>query len=366
MNNYLLEDFFYDKDFNIIEDVAIAGDCVQQLLAIIMKKKVNKNYNQYAVYMGDISFNISVDNGGYITRSAIKSNETLNAKNILQKNRIIIRNDCEKAMKAITQALNTEGYAILRTVDAYLPFSIYSNEKYNLDNFQENGHFIMIVAEDNNNYYFIDQLTEVKLESFKHVNLRKDIGVCEKDIFKTPLSFYAKIITAEFNEENILNAGLTGSRIINESVDNFYNNISTRITEDTKIKIIGGKVALEYLLNACKEGKFILNKKVYNSTIKGYCDFDIGHELMNGATGLKNRRLVLKGFLQNKVLLDTEELITSVNNSIEVWDRFKNHIIKKILKKEYFFGGKDIDYIEKIVDAEKEMFKCMSFYKDLK
>ena len=89
------------------------------------------------------------------------------------------------------------------------------------------------------------------------------------------------------------------------------------------------------MLNACKEGKFILNKKVYNSTIKGYCDFDIGHELMNGATGLKNRRLVLKGFLQNKVLLDTEELITSVNNSIEVWDRFKNY--KKNIKKRIFF-----------------------------
>ena len=52
MENYLTEEFFYDKDFIKMDDVAIAGDCVQQLAAIMMKKQFGSKYNKYAVYMG--------------------------------------------------------------------------------------------------------------------------------------------------------------------------------------------------------------------------------------------------------------------------------------------------------------------------
>lgn len=345
-----------------MEDVAIAGDCVQQLAAIMMKKQFGDKYNKYAVYMGDMAFNVAIDNEGYIARSAIKSNEIDIKRNFVRKKKIIIQNDYKATVRAISDALATEGYAVLRTVDAYLPFSIYYVEdgSYDINTFQELGHVIMIVYEDEENYYFIEQLQEMNEDKYTHVKSRKDIGWCSKEVFKKALSVYAKIFTFEFNEQGIIESTMFVDEIISKSVEHFYGNISTRISRDKRGLIIGGQAALEYLGVAYNEGKIVLNKKVYNSTLKGYCDFDIGRELMNGATGLKNRRLVLKGFLEERKQSEKDrDLIIALDRSIKIWDRFKNRIIKKCYKKDFCISEKELVLIEEIISAEKKLFELL-------
>lgn len=363
MNNYWEEEFFYDKDFNKMEDVAIAGDCVQQLTAIVMKQHFKGRYNQYAVYMNDISFNVSCDNENYITRSAVKSNGIRIERRAFSKNRVIVKKDLDRAMQAITEALKQFGYAVIRTVDSYLPFSIYWNEEFDMTKFQENGHFIMIISEDRDNYYFIDQLTEVIPDKFKHIPERKDIGICSKKVFAKALSLYVKVLTINFEEDNILGAEQFGNEILRISIRNYNNNIFTRITADEKVHIIGGQEAVNYFKWAYNEGKLLLDKKVYNPGIKDYCNVDIAKELMNGATGLKNRRMVLKGYFESSNTLPMDEaLIAAINNSIDAWDKFKNVIIRKGYKKSYIFEEREEKYIRGVVNGEEEMFARLQEY----
>lgn len=359
MNNFEQEAYFYDKDFNKQEDVAIAGDCVQQLIAIIMKMKVSVTYNPFSLYMNDISFNFAVDREGYPSRSSIKSNEIRDDFCFARRYRTIVRHNYELAKKTISEALDKYGYAILRTVDGFLPFSIYRNENGDLSRFSENGHFIMIVSEDQENYYYIDQLSEVDEKYYVHIASRKDIGVCRKEFFEKPLSFYAKVITVEFDENAIDQAYAHGMKMIEKSVEHFYKNITLRQSEDSNISIVGGKAALEHMVKAFDDGRMILDKRVYNDSIRDYCSVDIGRELMNGATGQKNRRMVLKGFFEKSDIENRDMLAEAAGEAYEAWEAFKNRLIKKTFKRDFLMNEKDRKYVANIVDTDKQLFELM-------
>lgn len=360
MDNYLEEDFFYDKDFNKIEDVAIAGNCMQQLIAIVMKKYLKRRHIPFAIYLNDLSFNIKKDSQGYLSRSAIRSNIIFVNQEYYKKRISIIKDDLAASLNLISDALNTYGYAILRTVDAYLPFSIYYNNTYDVTLFQETGHVLMIVNEDNDNYYYIEQLSEVNKDLFVHVESRKDIGVCPKRVFYKSLAKYTKVITIDFNEEYIVNAGKNVSEIIKESIEHYYNNSVVRTDIDENTQIIGGRSAIYYFEEAYRSKRLVLDKKVYNVALKGYCEVDVGRELMNGATGIVNRRILLRHCLEDDKLNESYiRMVHYICKSIDAWEQFKNRIMVKYCRKDYEIEEDDFKYIKGIIDAEEEMFSAL-------
>lgn len=358
--DYINEAFFYDKDFVKDEEVAIAGDCMQQLIAIMMKKAYGGQYNPYAIYADNFSFSVAVDEDGYIIRSAIKSNETSVLRKTRKKNKVTVWKDYEGARAAITKALKEYGYAILRTVDAYLPFSIYYNpENYSMSDFAENGHVIMILDEDEDNYVFIDQMTELNMDMYRHIPERKDIGIWPKSEFKKPLSEYARVTTVDFCPEQIKQSEAVVDKIIAESVDYYYNNYATR-EQKGNMTVSGGRSGLIKLLDMFSEGKIELQRSVFNTGINAYSNMKLGQELMNGITGIQNRRLVLKGLIdydsENKYALLTEP----VEACIEVWGKLKNNIMKDYYRKSRFLNVRNEEYFRKAVDCEDRLFEAMS------
>lgn len=357
--NYINEAFFYDRNFVKDEEVAIAGDCMQQLIAIMMKKAYGGQYNPYAIYADNFSFNVAVDKDGYITRSAIKSNETSVKRKTRRKNKVIVWKDCAVAEAAITKALSEYGYAILRTVDAYLPFSIYYNpENYDMANFGENGHVIMILDEDEDNYIFVDQMTELNMDMYRHIPERKDIGIWPKSEFAKPLSEYARITTVDFIAEEINKVDGVIDEIIEESVNYYYNNVSTRQGTET-MTVAGGRSGVLKLCDMFTEGRLELQRCVFNTGINAYSNMKIGQELMNGITGIQNRRLVLKGLADCDKENRYEQLKKPLDECIEVWGKLKNRIMKEYYRKSAALSGKDEKYFNEILVCEDRLFEVM-------
>lgn len=358
--DYINEAFFYDRDFVKDEEVAIAGDCMQQLIAIMMKKAYGGLYNPYAIYADNFSFNVAADKEGYITRSAIKSNETSVLRKTRKKNKTTVWKDYEGAEAAITKALKEYGYAILRTVDAYLPFSIYYNpENYNMKDFGENGHVIMILDEDEDNYIFIDQMTEVNMDTYRHIPLRRDIGIWPKSEFKKPLSEYARVTTVDFYPDEIRKAEAVVDKIIAESVDYYYNDYATRKAGEN-MSVFGGRSGVNKLLDMFLEGKTELQKNVFNPGINAYSKMKLGQELMNGITGIQNRRLVLKGLTEHDAKGKYVSLNEPVRECIEAWGKLKNNIMKEYYRKRIALNEKNEEYFRNVVNCEERLFEAMS------
>jgi uncharacterized protein YvpB len=151
--------------------------------------------NNYAMAVEDISFNIILDERGIPTRSAMKCNESSIDKNMIKINQIVVRGNGSKAIKLIEDFLEKEEMVIIRTIDSYLPFSIHYNPNIDPNKFSEIGHVFMIVGQDEYNFYYVDQISELDKKNYKSANERQDIGVYSKKDFMKSLSFYTRVMT---------------------------------------------------------------------------------------------------------------------------------------------------------------------------
>ena len=56
--NFLERDYFYDRNMKKDENVAIAGNCLEQLAAIIMKNTYPGKIDYYAMAIEDLSYHV--------------------------------------------------------------------------------------------------------------------------------------------------------------------------------------------------------------------------------------------------------------------------------------------------------------------
>ena len=355
------ERFFYDEKMHKYDEVAVAGDCFNQLIAVLLRKKYWGKYNPYGAYLGDLSFSVLTDLDGYLARSAIKCNEYNPSKKLFKVSWDIVKNDVYVAMEHISKALEQDGYAILRTVDTLLPFSIYYNENFDFKNFQIRGHLIMIVGEDDQKYYFVDQLEEINRKSYEHVSGRLDIGVCSKKDMEKALYLFTGILQIDFNESNIFELSTSDlDDILHHSLDHFFNGTTTRKLENEKTVFRSGYDALQYLEEAPRNGKIFLTRKVFHPILSDYCDVTINREMMNGATGVKNRRIVWLRFLESEDEVDSQ-VIDDFKEAIHKWELLKNMLIKKDIQKKETIEEADNRYFYEVVESEKKLFNMLKY-----
>ncbi len=353
--NFLERDYFYDRNMIKDENVAIAGNCLEQLAAIIMKNTYPGKIDYYAMAIEDLSYHVRFDRDGYLTRSALKCNEAgLGRKPWDIRKQVVVCNR-EEAIGALEHSLDAYGYAIVRTTDGHLEFSKNYNEapdagnSFDYKNFPEMGHVFLIIGEDEENYYYIEQPSEINRKYYIHAEGRRDIGMYPKEKFYRAFELYLGLFFVEFHEEYMDRGGELGQRILHQSKVNFRNNYASRVPENDSFSILGGRAALVKIKDMLEQGKLILDRKVFHPSVQAYGSHTIGEEFLNGLTSILNRREAMEGYLRNQ-WQESDVLI----QDIALWKQAKEKVLYqcsvggKTLKKE------DIRF-EEIAQAEERL-----------
>lgn len=364
---FLERTYFYDKNMLKDEIVPLAGNCHEQLIAIVMKNILkNKDINYSNLFLRDLSFYVRVANNNFL-RSSIKGNITFD-KNMYTCLDIKIKNDGKKSVYLMDKMLDKNGYVIFRTVDAMLPFSVYYNDKFHdMRDFKESGHVMMMIGRDEKYYYFVDQLSELNLKKMMHPRKRPDIGMYEKEKFQKVFEKCLIIENVIFKESYLQSINELNNSLIKTSIKRYYNN-EYKVTNDifirtyaSKGEIIGGRQALlwicKYLLNKTND----LRDKVYCVTQNTLTRFDAFWELKNGLTGIIYSKKALLYFLQEKKPC-IEPLILSVKQNIERWEKLRNIIIKNYYSKRYNTGNHYLEYVNLVIQFEDNLFKLLRAY----
>lgn len=350
-------EYFYDKDMVRDSHVSVAGNCFDQLAAIILKNTTDWIEDYDYIGLEDISIHVLFDKEGYLVRSALKCNDTGYDKNLWHVNRQVIIGDKRKAQAELENVLNTKGYAIIRTADTMLEFSrYYKNDggKFDYQHFSEAGHVFLIVGMDEGNYYYVDQTSELRLDKYIPSVDRRDIGVYPKESFLEVFAYYLGIFTIDFHWDNLKK--LTGlcAQIVHQSVRNYYSDYISRMTDGITVYGKGGRAALSYIKDMIEAGKAVLGRPVYQPSTDRISNMRVADELLNGITGIVNRREVLKEyFLKNEIN------VIEVEHTLCLWKKWKTVIIDRYTQGGEVLTGKDFDF-NKIVDSEENLFRKLS------
>ncbi len=360
MNDLFMQNsYFYNVDMTRDDNVAMAGNCFEQLVAIVLKNTTDEPINYSTMSLEDISFHVRFDKEDFMIRSALKCNYTGIEKGMWRINRTIIKKNEAEAKTLIEETLREHGYAIVRTVDGHLKFSKYYNdehksaEEFDYSKFQENGHVFLIIGEDEDNYYYVDQPSEMNIKNFVSVSGRRDIGVYPKLLFMEAFRIYLGIYTAEFNMDNILNSGNFVKKILNKSIYNYENNISSREAENSSFNVMGGRRAMYKIGKILEQSKLVLKKKVFNPSIFDYCSHTIGEEFLNGLTSIINRREVLRNYC-TEIGLNADLIETDM----KLWKKIKNMTLYKFNRGDGILRVSDIEY-KPVEETEEKLFEWM-------
>lgn len=357
--NFLEREYFYDANMKKDEKVAIAGNCLEQLASIIMKNTFDEVIDYYAMSLEDLSFHVRFDKQGYFIRSALKCNDTGIEKGLWNITRQVVIGNEEEAVKALNDSLRKYDYAIVRTVDGYLEFSknydetSYYDDKFDYTTFPEKGHVFLIIGEDENNYYYVDQPSEINIKRYAYVRGRRDIGIYPKESFFKAFRLYLGLYFIEFNEDKIYHSYQLGRQIIRQSVDNFYGNYSSRIPENDSFSVLGGKAALYKIKEMLEQKRFVLDKKVFNPTALAYKNHTIGDEFLNGMTSIINRREALNGYFLNNGCENV-----ALKEDIRLWKRAKEVLMYQYNVGGVILGKNEIDY-DLIIATEEKVFSSL-------
>ena len=81
---------------------------------------------------------------------------------------------------------------------------------------------------------------------------------------------------------------------------------------------------------------------------------------MNGATGVKNRRIVWLRFLESEDEVDSQ-VIDNLKEAIYKWELLKNMLIKKDIQKKETIEEVDNRYFYEVVESEKKLFDMLKY-----
>ena len=301
-----------------------------------------------------MTFSIKCKDGELI-RSSIKNKKTDIDKDMYNVSSVTVWGNKELATELLSKQLNEKGMVIFRTVDKMLPASKYYDASFcNMQEFPESGHVMLMVGEDEQNYYFVDQLSEINKDLAVATDARKDIFKWDKLKMQSLFEIYLKLTLVEFNNIDEDELIKKSELIIEESVNDFFANSSRVKTNDNGIITLRNMEAISWLRAFCNSSNK-LNTQVYRYPQGIRTTTMVYDEIVNGITGIVNNRRLLYIFLE-KNDGKSKELLQCLEKNIYGWDNLKRYLMINYKKKEFDLDGRYDACFKSVVDTEAELF----------
>lgn len=247
---------------------------------------------------------------------------------------------------------------IVQTITSRLKFS----RNYNLDapivEDPSLGHAFILLHHDEDSFYYLEEPEfQINYENFISYKGRKDIGIIKKEEFYEVLELGVNLYTVELNEK------ITLEELRKEAVWSIRESIRQYKAKMAPIEngyeVIGGREVYVKYIEFLKEKPQLLSDPVLKWKFMNW--YGLFHWQFGS---MMRRRKILRLWLES-LPMDTPvvtELIQKVYSAEREWSRIFTTIQMRYAKKRYEISDKLIQFFEKIIPFEDEMFELLEVF----
>lgn len=347
MKDYLSMHYYFNDNGTADEIVDSLGDCLVQSAYVILKNKYNMRNDYYKAFLNESTVKLSIyDDGSIACFETIENNfiKMLFSINEYEEN--------ENTVNKVSEILNSGEIPVIKTIVERLPYSSFYDEAYKLDQIRTH-HVFIIIGEDEDNFFFIDNPGVISFDRFKAFSANKEVGVMPKSILYNATKDVSSIFVFDFNMDTI-------DKYINDPLYSFINSKNNYLKEceieENKSHFYGRQALIklkELFEMECinldseapsKDRRMIiyLNWKIWN---------------------IKGRRKLLRYYLKENISSIGEKatkMINALDNSITHWELLYRVLYRDYLKGNLIAGNRYVDLIKDIITYEDEIYGLLS------
>lgn len=344
IKNNLESTYYHLKDGqpDVIASI-LKSECFKVSSYFIIKNPFKNYFNPYILFLDNITFSLSKYKNNKIAYADVISNhinESLIKVNIHSNNEL-------NALLTLEKLLDKYGMVILQTVNHKLPFSVYYQENYNINNFIP-GHSFLVIGHDKDFIYYVDEKSCINYSNFTSYKYNRDIGVVKKQDILPAINCFFRAYTITFDKSDMNDAEANINKIFKEIINDYHKLPSV----SGEIITLYGKEAILNMIDICYSENTFLDKKVespmYNNTL---------HKLLYWKfTVAADRRRMLYYLILNYYKYKNEsDLVDLISQSVNKWLLFRNILEKRYLKNYYLIDSNLIKYLMDILKVEEKI-----------
>lgn len=339
MKKWLKADYFRKStgEANIVVDSL--SDCIVQSLYLIGKNQYNfQNFNE--LFLNETTLRVVFKGDELVSLGTVE--------NVYEKgffDVILLSDNKSTASSIISNELKDEKMVIVNPIIERFPFSEFYDPAYK-ESRRRSEHVFLIIGEDNENYYFVDNPDIVIKERFVPYKINPQVGVLNKDLFSTITDDICDVLSPVFYPDII-------AQFNNKWVDVFhssYVNYEKKYEEDKNETVFYGRQALAKLSEYFKSDNMQFDKEAptHDRNLITYFRWRIWN--------IKGRRSLQSFFLkEHEDILNKDALIMALDNSWKHWDVLNMCMYKDFLTGKKVTGNKYISLIESLTAAEDSL-----------
>lgn len=334
--------YYINENGDIDQLVDSMGDCILQSIYLIERKVLNKP-DFYIAFLNEITMILGETKHGDFIR--INNIENVMNKSLFE---LIMHSGInEKAPEKITEIINSGSAAIMHVIIERFPFAQQYDPKY-LKSEIRSEHAFLIVHEDEENYYFVDNPAIVRRENFTTYEKNPQIGILSKKDFSLYTKDYCDVYEVKFNIERINDAIINWKSAYFNSYVNYYKPEETLKSK----RNLYGKLALNELRKVFEEERFTLDDLAPTN------DRDMMKYFLWRIWILKGRRMLQKFYLDSLNERNGNKyssLADALLNDIKSWEKFSQELVKNDIHRKNVLGKQYLPLIDGIIECEDKL-----------
>lgn len=346
MNNWLKQKYFLDDNGKTDVIVDSLGDCILQSTYLIGRVMLN-NPELFAAYLNETTLIFGKSESGDF--ADLHNIDNIHKKDLF----LILGDDCSNGNWAdmISGILFNGSAVLVHPIVERIPYSELYDPEYK-KNERKSDHFFMIVGEDDENYYIVDNPGVVIKSKFTFYEKNSQIGIMSKELFERIADGCMEIYYVKFDEQ-----------VINDEICNWktayfnsYSNFQKIDEVKNGINYFYGRKSLEMLRGIFESEKYSLED------IAPSKDRDMLKYFLWKIWSIKGRRVLQKKYLEIKQVPDSEVLIEALDNNIKSWEMLRAEMIRNNMKGRLIIGQKYLPVIDRIISTEYEMHEQLGLF----
>lgn len=348
VNNWLNKHYYFNNDGTPDEIADSLGDCMIQCAYVILKNKYCLNSDFYKCFLNETTIKLCVSES-----DNIEMFETI--ENVFDKEIFSLygfEKINEKAVDKISEILKAGDIPAVATVVEKLRFSVFYDENYKQNRIRTR-HVFIIVGEDSENFYFIDNPGVISYKNYLGLCDNKEIGIISKKDFYVSVRGCCDIFTFNFDLEKI---NYFINNPLNALIDSYKNyHLQNKVKDG--VECYYGKKAMLKLLDLFELGNIRLDQMAPSK------DRDMITYFNWKIWNIKGRRKLLKKFVYDSNNGEYREtLLNSLNDSILKWDLLDKALYRDFLKGNRIAGNQYTFIIREIIDYEDKINYLLNKY----
>ena len=334
----------YGKSDSVVDSL---GDCMAQITYVIGINQFN-DPNFYKAFLNETTLIVKTEKN---KMSYLGTEENVWKRDMVQFYVMNEKNHEEgTASEKISRLLKMKKPVIISPIVERLPFEVLYDPEYKSDE-QKSEHFLGIISEDKENFYFIDNPALINRKNFISYEENNEIGIIRKKDFEFYSKGYCMVLTPIFKQDAIKKEIDNCEEVFKYSYEKYKKNTIS----ENNFTTFYGITALKKLAELFETGdmRFCEEAPSHDRDLITYFRWRIWH--IKGRRNLQIRYLKeVYGEKSIEVCKLTEALV----ESCKYWGMLNDNLYKDFLKGKSNADSKYVPIVEKIIEAENEMHEA--------